>query len=71
VKRSDDMPDDTKDETELAPAGSLKQAPLWHEVAQLLDNPYHVICPNEDDSATPAVESAECTTMIPRRRSCN
>ena len=26
-------------ETELAP-GSLKQAPLWKELEQLLDNPY-------------------------------
>ncbi|HEY5921492.1 MAG TPA: hypothetical protein VIV11_07465, partial [Kofleriaceae bacterium] len=27
-------------ETELAPAGSLKQAPLWKELAQLLEDPY-------------------------------
>jgi hypothetical protein len=27
-------------ETELAPAGSLKQAPLWKELKQLLDSPY-------------------------------
>lgn len=27
-------------ETELAPAGSLKQAPLWKEMVQLLDDPY-------------------------------
>lgn len=27
-------------ETELAPAGSLKQAPLWKELAQLLADPY-------------------------------
>jgi cytochrome c peroxidase len=27
-------------ETELAPAGSLKQAPLWKELVQLLEDPY-------------------------------
>jgi len=27
-------------ETELAPAGSLKQAPLWKEIIQLLEDPY-------------------------------
>lgn len=31
-------------ETELAPAGSLKQAPLWKEQVQLLENPDAVIC---------------------------
>ena len=56
-------------ETELAPAGSLKQAPLWHEVAQLLDNPNLVSCPTSDDPATPSDESAECVAYIVRRPS--
>jgi len=30
-------------ETELAPAGSLKQAPLWKEIVQLLDDPYTTV----------------------------
>jgi hypothetical protein len=56
-------------ETELAPAGSLKQAPLWHEVAALLDNPNLVTCSTPDDPSTPQVESAECIAHTERRPS--
>ncbi len=56
-------------ETELAPAGSLKQAPLWHEVAELLDHPNRVSCPTPDDPATPSNESAECIALTARRPS--
>ena len=31
-------------ETELSPAGSLKQTPLWKEIAEILENPYEIIC---------------------------
>ncbi|MBI5231663.1 MAG: hypothetical protein HY876_05815 [Coriobacteriales bacterium] len=30
-------------ETELAPAGSLKQAPLWKELVQMLEDPYEPV----------------------------
>lgn len=48
-------------ELELAP-GSLKDAPLWHEVAELLDDPYAIDCP---DPAAPN----ECISTAPRRPS--
>lgn len=38
-------------ETELSPAGSLKQAPLWKEIAELLENPYDIICTPADNMA--------------------
>ncbi len=53
-------------EIELSPAGSLKQAPLWKELYQLLKNPYAIDCP-ADDPATPENESYYCTATIPRR----
>jgi hypothetical protein len=49
-------------ETELAPAGSLKHAPLWHEVAQLLDNPGAISCPDP-------TKPNECVANIERRQS--
>ncbi len=48
-------------ETELSPAGSLKQAALWHEVAELLENPHAVDCSGPDPT--------ECTALTPRRES--
>ena len=48
-------------ETELAPAGSLKQAPLWHEVAALLDNPGAISCPEPS-------KPTECVATNPRRQ---
>ena len=48
-------------ETELAPAASLKQAPLWHEVAALLDDPGAISC----DPQRPT----ECVATTPRRES--
>ena len=36
-------------ETELGPAGSLKQAPLWKEIAEVLKNPYEIICTPADN----------------------
>lgn len=48
-------------ETELAPAGSLKQAALWHEVAELLENPDAIDCTGPDPT--------ECTALTPRRES--
>jgi hypothetical protein len=44
-------------ETELAP-GSLKQAPLWHEIAELLEDPSAIACPPG---------SPECLATMPRR----
>ena len=44
-------------EIELSPAGSLKQAPLWKELYQLLKNPYTVNCPN-------AAEPNACVATI-------
>src|SRR5687768_2117965 len=56
-------------ELELAP-GSLKQAPLWHEIAELLDNPSAIQCLTPDDPATrTSDESAECVATTPRRPS--
>lgn len=53
-------------ETELAPAGSLKQAPLWQELAQLLTNPDAISCP-PDDPETLDDESVQCVANIVRR----
>lgn len=47
-------------ETELGPAGSLKQAPLWKEIVQLLEDPYAIDCP------VPA-QPTKCTAEIERR----
>ena len=47
-------------EIELSPAGSLKQAPLWKELYQMLKNPYMVNCPN-------AADPNACVATIPRR----
>jgi hypothetical protein len=47
-------------EIELSPAGSLKQAPLWKELYQLLKNPYAVSCTNPTDPNA-------CTATLPRR----
>jgi hypothetical protein len=57
-------------ETELVPAASLKQAPLWHELAQIQQDPSVVSCLFEDDPATPGTdESAQCFANIVRRPS--
>lgn len=53
-------------EIELSPAGSLKQALLWKELYQLLQNPYEFQCP-VDDPATADNESYYCVATIPRR----
>jgi cytochrome c peroxidase len=54
-------------EIELSPAGSLKQAALWKEYYQLLEDPYAISCP-PDNPATPSDnESNYCTTTIERR----
>lgn len=54
-------------EIELSPAGSLKQALLWKELFQLLENPHAIVCP-PDDPATPFTnESWYCTATIERR----
>jgi cytochrome c peroxidase len=54
-------------EIELSPAGSLKQAATWKELAALLENPSAVSCPS-DNPATPLTnESFYCTATIPRR----
>jgi cytochrome c peroxidase len=53
-------------EIELSPAGSLKQAPLWKELYQLLKNPTAFNCP-VDDPNTLENESNSCTATIPRR----
>jgi hypothetical protein len=55
-------------ETELSPAASLKQAPLWHELAQILENPSLVECP-ADDPDTFDDESKYCIANIERRQS--
>ena len=49
-------------ETELGPAVSLKQTPLWKEIAEVLENPYDVIC-------TPANNNAgqTCVSTTERR----
>ena len=47
-------------ETELAPAGSLKQAPLWHEIAALLEEPDAIDCSGSADGT-------ECVALTPRR----
>lgn len=47
-------------ETELAPAGSLKQAPLWHEIAEVLEHPTAINCPTGNH---------ECFALTERRRS--
>lgn len=49
-------------EIELSPAGSLKQAPLWKEMYQLLTNPNGVTCTDPADPTT-------CTATIVRRPS--
>ena len=48
-------------ELELAP-GSLKEAPLWHELAELLEDPYAFTCP---DASAPN----ECIATTERRES--
>ncbi|MBI4463522.1 MAG: hypothetical protein HY647_02350 [Acidobacteria bacterium] len=54
-------------EIELSPAGSLKQAALWKEFAEILENPNAYVCP-PDDLTTPLVnESYYCTATIERR----
>jgi cytochrome c peroxidase len=53
-------------EIELSPAGSLKQAPLWKELYQLLKNPYAIQCP-ADNPATSDDESNYCVSTLPRR----
>ena len=54
-------------ETELSPAASLKQAPLWQELAQILKNPSAVECP-ADDPNTFDDESKYCIANIQRRQ---
>jgi hypothetical protein len=59
----------TEVELELAP-GSLKDAPLWHEVAEILEDPYALTCTTPDDPATPTFdERSECVAQTPRRPS--
>ncbi|MCI0409493.1 MAG: hypothetical protein L0191_13195 [Acidobacteria bacterium] len=59
----------TEVELELAP-DSLKNAPLWHELAQLLEDPSAFDCPLPDDPLTVnANEGAECFATISRRQS--
>jgi hypothetical protein len=51
-------------ETELGPAGSLKQAPLWKEIKQLLEHPYAQSCvPNPNTTA-----GRDCVTTAPVQR---
>jgi len=47
-------------EIEVSPAGSLKQAPLWKEMYQLLTNPYAYTCSDPGNPAT-------CVSTLPRR----
>ena len=47
-------------ELELAP-GSLKQAPLWHEIAEILEDPYNYRCNDPDPN--------KCVARTPRRPS--
>ncbi len=47
-------------ETELAPAGSLKQAPLWHEIAEVLEHPDLIDCSG-------SVDGTECIAYTERR----
>jgi hypothetical protein len=49
-------------ETELGPAGSLKQAPLWKEIVQLLENPYAQTCVPANNTA-----GRDCVANIQRR----
>jgi hypothetical protein len=59
----------TEVELELAP-GSLKDAPLWHELTALLENPYAISCTTADDPETPTFdESNECVALTERRPS--
>jgi hypothetical protein len=55
-------------ETELAP-GSLKQAPSWMELAQILEDPSVVECPPDNPETTLEDESRFCTANIQRRQS--
>jgi cytochrome c peroxidase len=54
-------------EIELSPAGSLKQAPLWRELVQLMEHPYSIVCPPDDPSTPLTDESNYCTATIERR----
>jgi cytochrome c peroxidase len=54
-------------EIEVSPAGSLKQAPLWKELAQLLENPYAIVCPPDNPATLFNDESNYCTATIERR----
>lgn len=59
----------TEVELELAP-GSLKDAPLFHELAELLEHPSDISCTTLDDPATPAFdERNECIALTERRPS--
>ena len=56
-------------ETETSPAGSLKNIPLWKEVAELLEEPNNYVCP-DDDPATPFTdENVRCISGTDRRES--
>jgi cytochrome c peroxidase len=50
-------------ETELSPAGSLKQAPLWKEIKQLLEHPEAQSCVPSDNTA-----GRDCVTTAPVQR---
>ncbi|MFX0145844.1 MAG: hypothetical protein ACFE9C_17395, partial [Candidatus Hodarchaeota archaeon] len=55
-------------EIELSPAGSLKQAPLWKELVQLLQNPHSIVCPPDDPTTELTDESNYCTAPGIQRR---
>ncbi|MDP1822302.1 MAG: cytochrome c peroxidase [Archangium sp.] len=56
-------------EIELSPAGSLKQALLWKELLELLEEPGAVDCPADDPGTPFENESYFCRATIERRPS--
>ena len=54
-------------ETEVGPAGSLKQVPLFKEILELLETPYDITCPPDDPTTLQFDESSECTSQTDRR----
>ena len=55
-------------ETEVGPAGSLKQVPLFKEILELLEDPTgSIVCPADDPLTIQADESSECIATTERR----
>ncbi len=56
-------------ETEVSPAGSLKNVPLWKETVELLEDPHNYTCPPDDPATLYDDESIRCISGTERRES--